>query len=137
MTKKHVLIADDMRGIVRVISKAFAKYPALFTIETAYDCEQAWEAISKRMPDLAIVDAGLHEMGGLNFCRKLRAHPKANNVKIISISSAAGITSQDVDACGIDCFFQKPMYPSVILGCAAQFLGIKLSRKKALAKQKK
>ncbi len=63
----------------------FALERAGYPVETYADGLSAWEAFSRRMPDLAILDILLPRMDGLELCRKLRG--KSESLPIVFLTS--------------------------------------------------
>lgn len=57
-------------------------------VRTAGAAEQARKHLLDFEPDLIILDRGLPDQDGLEFCRELRGHPLTANVPVLFVSAA-------------------------------------------------
>jgi len=104
MSKPVVLVVDDEPQILRVIR---ASLPLRgYEVITASSGEEAFNQISKQVPDLIILDLVMPEMSGLDVCRRVR---EFSAVPII-VLSAKGSESDKVAALdlGADDYVTKP-----------------------------
>lgn len=63
-------------------------------------------------PDVILLDVAMPEMDGFEVARAIRSHPEFNSTKIIAVSGFAHERNRRLaKACGIDCYFVKPVAP--------------------------
>jgi DNA-binding response OmpR family regulator len=86
----HVLIADDDLWIVRMISTVLEKRG--YSVDTAFDGEEAMERALERRPDLLITDVMMPRMDGWSLVRNLRARPECASLPVIFLTA---LTSED------------------------------------------
>ena len=78
-----VTVVEDEETIREAI--CFALRREGYRTEAFDDGIHAWEALSRALPDLAILDIGLPRMDGLDLCRRLRGRSEA--LPIIFVTS--------------------------------------------------
>lgn len=83
--KPIVLIADDSRSIVNIISVVL-KARNIETLE-AYDGREAWKLFEEQEPDLAVLDIVMPGRTGLELCSDIRSHPRLNGVPVLIMTS--------------------------------------------------
>jgi two-component system, OmpR family, response regulator MtrA len=83
-----VVIADDDADI-RALVKISATRAGLEVVAEAADGNEAWAAIQRTVPDLAILDVAMPGHNGLEICRLVRADPALDEVQILLVSAAA------------------------------------------------
>jgi len=106
----RVLIVDDDNDVVSATSMLLS----LWGCESAavVDPVRA-EAVALRFrPDVILLDVAMPDMDGFEVARAIRRHPEFNNTKIIAVSGLAHESNRTkAKACGIDCYFVKPVVP--------------------------
>ena len=80
---KPIAIVDDEKNIREMIS--FALERENYPWEVFTNGEDAWEAFSRNMPGLVILDIMMPRMDGMEVCRRIRK--KDTDVPIIFLSS--------------------------------------------------
>ena len=105
--KPHVLIVEDEAPLQQLL--AYNLERAGFSVDQAYDGEEAQTLITERTPDLVILDWMLPWMSGLELCRQLRRRPATANLPII-ILTARGEEADRLQGLntGADDFVTKP-----------------------------
>lgn len=103
----HILVVDDDPHIQEVIS--FALKQAGLSVATAGDGREGLERFSERKPDLIVLDVGMPEMDGLEFCRQVR---KTSETPILFVSAR----DEEIDRIlglelGGDDYVTKPFSP--------------------------
>ena len=78
-----VAIVEDEQNIRDSVS--FALRREGWAVDTYPDGLAAWEAFSRRLPDLAVLDIIMPRMDGLELCRKIRS--LSENVPIVFLTS--------------------------------------------------
>ncbi|HNT36801.1 MAG TPA: response regulator [bacterium] len=83
--KPLVLIADDSRSIVNIVSVVL-KARNIDTLE-AYDGRQAWNLFEEHEPDLAVLDIVMPGRTGLELCSDIRSHPRLSHIPVLIMTS--------------------------------------------------
>lgn len=84
MEKAEILIIDDDRGLVDVLSMALED--AGFVVRSAADGAEGWAAFGAKEPDLVILDLLMPELDGLEVCKRIRM---AHTTPIVMLTSRA------------------------------------------------
>lgn len=106
----RVLIVDDDSDVVSATSMLLS----LWGCESAsvVDSSRAEAAALTFRPDVILLDVAMPDMDGFEVARAIRRHPEFNNTKIIAVSGFAHESNRAKSkACGIDCYFVKPVVP--------------------------
>ena len=111
MEKKCILIADDERRIVDLISDFL--HAAGYETLKAYDGKQALEIFERQKADLAIIDIMMPEIDGWELTRLIR---QSSQLPIIMLSAR----SEEFDQltgfeAGVDEYVTKPFSPAVLV----------------------
>ena len=101
------LIADDDAITRLVIGSALTKLG--HQVQEAANGREAWEAWSGGEFSFIISDWEMPDLNGLEFCRRIRAEPRAQYTYIVLLTSRAGKTNYlDAMNAGTDDFLTKP-----------------------------
>ncbi|MFH1715023.1 MAG: response regulator [Elusimicrobiota bacterium] len=84
MAKTRVLIVDDDKDLVKVLSYAFKNKK--YDVSNAYNGEEALEKVSEFMPDLIILDVIMPRMNGFDVCSALRESGSTSLIPIIMLT---------------------------------------------------
>ncbi len=104
---KKILIVDDDRAVVDLLSKALAAEDRL--IRHAYDGEAASSWISKDTFDLIICDLMLPKGHGLQLIKLIRDNPETVHTKILLITvKSFRLDAEKALAAGADLVLTKP-----------------------------
>ncbi|MBE9115939.1 response regulator [Lusitaniella coriacea LEGE 07157] len=100
-----ILLVDDDKNLVEVLSQAFAERS--YAIDVATDGEQGWVYGSTYTYDLIILDWSLPKLDGISLCRRFR--DRGYDTPIILLTSRHGSqnTIRGLDA-GADDYICKP-----------------------------
>ena len=103
----NILIAEDDEMTRLLISSALTKLG--HTVRAARNGHEAWGVWLTGNFPLIISDWMMPDLDGLEFCRRVRAHPSENYTHVILLTSRSGKTSylEAMDA-GADDFITKP-----------------------------
>ncbi|MBI2385807.1 MAG: response regulator [Elusimicrobia bacterium] len=85
--KKRVLAVDDDASICEFYDQALRL--GGFDVECAPSAAKAREALTKRRPDLILMDIMMPDQDGISFTRELRADAKTSDIPIIVVSGLA------------------------------------------------
>ncbi len=106
-----VLICDDQPDIVNALKKYLA--PENYTLLTAYNGQEALEAVRQQEVQLILMDVMMPKMDGITATKKIR---EISNVPIILLTAKS--ESQDVVQglnAGADDYVTKPFVPAEVL----------------------
>jgi two-component system response regulator ChvI len=78
-----IALVDDEKNIRELVSYALKQ--AGYRVATYQNGEEAWNAFSRTLPDLAILDIIMPRMDGLELCRRIRA--VSDTIPLIFLSS--------------------------------------------------
>jgi len=102
-----VLVVDDDIDIARFIEVNLRLEG--FDVMVAHDGVEALDAITKQMPDLALLDVMMPRLDGVELCRRLRSEPLTASLPVImltaknlSVDKVVGLTA------GADDYIIKP-----------------------------
>src|SRR5260370_8707253 len=81
--RQKVLVVEDEADIRELLRYNLAQEG--FTVEEAGDGAEALDRISRRAPDLLVLDLMLPQMSGLELCRRLRSNPDPAQPPILPV----------------------------------------------------
>ena len=122
MTKKTILIADDEPNIV--ISLEYMLQQSGYDVLVAHDGQEAIEAITRRVPDLLLLDIMMPRLSGYDVCQKIRESEAWRGIRIIMLSAKG----REVEvakglALGADAYVTKPFSTRELLAQIRALLG--------------
>lgn len=104
---KRILVVDDEPNIV--LSLEFLMEKQGYEVRSAYDGEQALEAISEAPPDLVLLDINMPKVNGYEVCAAIRADPKLKDVRILILTAKGRDVEREKGlAMGADEYVTKP-----------------------------
>jgi excisionase family DNA binding protein len=83
--KKRILVVDDESTIVDVISQALGDAQS-FQVSSAKDGYEAGLKIGTFKPDLIILDIMMPHMDGIEVCKRIKADPDTETIKVVAIT---------------------------------------------------
>ena len=102
--EERILVVDDERSIADLISYAFEKEN--YSVETAYDGEDALNKIKNFKPHVVIIDVMMPKMNGFEVCRRL---DNRENLGIVMLTSKSDIVDKVLGLeLGADDYITKP-----------------------------
>jgi two-component system OmpR family response regulator len=108
---EHILVVDDDPGIRDVVSEFLVRHG--YAVETAADGREMERALSRRRPDLVVLDVMLPGEDGLSICRRLST---PDGPAIIMLSAMGEETDRIVGLeLGADDYVPKPCNPRELL----------------------
>jgi CheY-like chemotaxis protein len=106
----RVLIVDDDSDVVSATSMLLSMWGC--EAASVIDASRAEAAALAFHPDVILLDVAMPEMDGFEVARAIRSHPEFKHVKIIAVSGFSHEANRaKAKACGIDCYFVKPVVP--------------------------
>jgi len=117
---KSILIVDDDKSILYVFTLILQKKG--YNVETAETCREAMKKAENQLFDLALIDAILPDVNGLELVSRLETM-QPQMVKII----ITGLPSEENAATalnnGASAFLTKPINPEILLNIIKEKLG--------------
>jgi CheY-like chemotaxis protein len=112
-TRKTVLVVDDDKVILDMISKILGKE---YLVYTSIDGMEAYkEALSKK-PHVILTDKEMPKLDGYKLINSLRNLPETKTIPTILISATSSIEEElKAFEAGFFDFIQKPINPSILL----------------------
>ena len=102
-----ILVVDDEAHIVMILKDSLEF--SGFQISTAFNGEEALEAVDKDRPDLIVLDIGMPKMDGWEVCRRLKSNDATRGIPIIILTAYAQMSDQKKGAAlGAERFVTKP-----------------------------
>lgn len=104
-----VLISDDNKDFVEILSQYFEKQEDISVVGTAYNGQETLEMISLKMPDVVILDIIMPHLDGIGVLERLAHTELIHRPKIIMLTAFGqeSITQRAVEL-GADYFILKP-----------------------------
>ena len=104
---KTLLVVDDSRTIQKVFEMTFRRTG--FDTTAAETGQQGVSLVKEIKPDVVIIDAGLPDGSGLEFCRQIKSDPANRGLPVIAMAGKeADIDQESVRQFGAVFFIQKP-----------------------------
>jgi len=121
MSGKTILAVDDEAHILHVVSLKLQN--AGFTVITAKDAEEAFDAASAAQVDLVITDFQMPGMSGLDLARKLHNEPGKKSLPVMLLT-AHGLALEQVELAhaGVSVCLSKPFSPRDLLARVNELL---------------
>ncbi len=106
--KPKILIADDDKDIVKLLSERFEHEG--FEVVVAYEGVRAIEAAHKQKPDLILLDLKMPTGKGQDVLKALKNHPLTSKTPVIIMTALKedGL-EEEVRSLGAFDFIQKPL----------------------------
>lgn len=114
MKKTKILVVDDEKDIIELVRYNLEKEG--FVVISAIDGEKALELVSKKDPEMIILDLMLPGIDGLDVCRELKRNDQTSSIPVIMLT-AKGEESDIVVGLelGADDYITKPFSPRVLV----------------------
>ncbi len=107
--KRHVLVVDDERDIVDLVSYNLSKEG--YQVSAASNGQEALEKAEKGI-DLIVLDLMMPVLDGFEACKRLKANPKTALIPVIFLTARAGEVDEVIGLeLGADDYIQKPISP--------------------------
>ncbi len=102
--EEKILVVDDEKNIADLIAYAFKREG--YSVDTAYDGEEALDKIKKFNPDVMVIDVMMPKMNGFEVCRKL---DNRENLGIVMLTAKNDIVDKVIGLeLGADDYITKP-----------------------------
>ena len=81
----HILVVDDNEMNLSLIGRILELEG--YSVETVHEGAEAFEAINRQAPDLAILDVMMPDIDGYSLCKKLRLEKNASDIPIVMLTA--------------------------------------------------
>ena len=85
MTKKNIFVVEDEEDILELLRFHLSREG--FTVTTAASGEEAVKSVSRKIPDLILLDLMLPGLDGLEDCRALKKDSKTSGIPIVMVTA--------------------------------------------------
>lgn len=92
----RVLVVDDERDFVRLMSRMLDHPLRRHQVLTAYSGQEALKMVRHFHPDLILLDVKLPDMDGFQVMERIRANPKTKNIPIVFVSGQDEMDTMEV-----------------------------------------
>lgn len=120
----RILIVDDDPTVTRQIADLIEERDEDVETEVARDCFDAGVKVESFRPHALVLDLMMPGIDGFEVCRRLRARPSMNHIRIVAVTGFPSSESVDrILAAGADACLPKPLDGERLLtelGLAAQ-----------------
>jgi CheY-like chemotaxis protein len=105
---RQVLVVDDNRDGADMLQRLFEADG--FTVQTAYDGQQAVDAVKRARPDIVVMDIGMPGMDGYEAVRQIRLQPDGGDILIIALTGwGQDSAKREAADAGFDHHLVKPV----------------------------
>ncbi|MDQ1267342.1 MAG: two-component system, sensor histidine kinase and response regulator [Bacteroidota bacterium] len=127
VTKMTILIVDDNANNLQLIGNILRNMN--YKILVASDGAMALDIVSKKQPDIILLDIMMPEMDGFEVCRRLKNDEKNRDIPIIFLTSLKDTENivEGFEAGGVD-YITKPFKKEELLVRINTHLELKLSK---------
>ncbi len=119
---KRVLLIEDEPNIIEAIRFILSRDG--WTVETHSDGATAVEAVSRKTPDIVILDVMLPNKSGFDILRELRADMAHAERPVLMLTARGQKKDRDMaEAAGVSHFMTKPFSNTEMLDVVRQLAG--------------
>jgi CheY-like chemotaxis protein len=114
-----VVVADDEPGLVELLEVVLE--PIAATVIVTRDGAAAWQAIQQHRPVVAVLDADMPRLSGLDVVRLVRRDTSLGSTRTVLMTALAGAETAATEA-GADRSVAKPFSPTMLRGVVRELL---------------
>lgn len=89
----HILIVDDDRDFVQLLTRMLDNALKRYRISTAYNGQEAIAVLQRVQPDLILLDLEMPVMSGFQLLERLRQHPRWRTLPVVIVSAEEALES--------------------------------------------
>lgn len=114
--RRRVLIVDDNRTVVDLITRALKKLKRKCEVDSAFDGFEAGRKLVTFEPDLVILDLMLPGIDGFKVCKNIRMDKKTKHIKVLAITGFDSPENRKkIFSSGANDYLAKPLEVSDLL----------------------
>ncbi len=120
MAGELILVVDDERDIVEIVSAVLEGEG--FRTLTAYDGQQALEALRRHHPNGMVLDIKMPGIDGLEVMRRLRADSSlcSTPVIVLTASQTTDELTRQLTQLGVSTWLVKPFEPADVVAAVSK-----------------
>lgn len=104
----RVLVVDDEVPVIQLVREFLSRDSRRFNIETASDGYEALIKIGSFRPSVLILDVVMPRLDGVEVCRRLKADPATQNVRVLGLTGHPENVRMLIEA-GAEACLTKPV----------------------------
>lgn len=129
-----LLIVEDNTELLSTYQELFSD---TYTVITAENGKEGYQAAKKHLPDIIISDVMMPEMNGYDLARKLKHRIETCHIPLILLTAKTGEEAQMIGyKNGADMFVEKPFHPALLKRQMSNLIATKENQKKLFATNK-
>lgn len=111
----RLILAEDDEVVGQMVSDALLA--AGHAVGWLTDGIDAWQAIQRRPPQLAILDCNLPRLGGISILRKMRLSPAMIDIPVLMLTGRRGSADESIARYdGAGDYVTKPFHLPLLIG---------------------
>ncbi len=114
-----IVVADDNAAVLDLL--VLILQDVADRVISFSDGRAAWRAIQTQRPDVAILDAYMPGLDGVDITRQLRADPALAGTRVLLITGDPDARAA-AEAAGADAWLPKPFLPSGLIATVRELL---------------
>ena len=118
--KVTIVVADDSPQLLELLAVILGQGAA--RVVTARDGQEAWEAIRTHRPSVAVLDADMPRLGGLEVASLVRETPGLAATRVLVVTGHTNAEAHAV-AAGAHAYLAKPFRPRELLDAVRALAG--------------
>ena len=120
---KSVMIVEDDEGVRAMLAAALGTELGAYAV-VAHDGGEALKWARRLRPNVVVLDLGLPSVDGFEVARRVKAHPRTRDTRIVAISAMTPVDEVRTRAvlAGFDVFIPKPFRIDELLDQVHEFL---------------
>ncbi len=90
---KTILLVDDEPDVVLMVRGRLTSWG--YDVIVAANGQEAMDAVSRRLPDLILLDLKMPILDGKEVCRRLKANPQFLRIPVVLATSSSGAIAEE------------------------------------------
>ena len=117
---KRILVVEDQEDNRQILRDVLAAH---YEVTEAENGEEAVAAVTRKRPDLILMDIQMPIMDGYEATRRIKADPATRSIPIMVVTSyALSGDEEKARTAGCDAYVSKPYSPRQLLAEVRQYL---------------
>lgn len=106
--RRRILVVEDSPDVRDTLAEYLESLG--HTVELASSGPEGEQKLLSLLPDVALIDVGLPEMDGYEIARRVRAHPKGQQLLLVALTGYGGPEAEAAArSAGFDLYLVKPL----------------------------
>ncbi|GAB2658656.1 HD domain-containing phosphohydrolase [Vibrio panuliri] len=126
VNRATILAVDDTPTVIDIVKSILSDE---YTVQAATKAETAFKIISKRKPDLILLDVMMPDIDGYQMCEQLKASPETQDIPVIFLTAKSQEVNETTGlALGAVDYITKPICPTILKQRIKNHLSLKSAR---------